>query len=99
MPDCAALHIIEYLFEVGPTLASGMGNMPLTHCEINAWQNNKGILLNAWEAKMLRTLSIEYIHQTMLSKDIACKAPYGEAIANQITAASMRETIRGIAKL
>lgn len=79
-------------------MPSGMGAVPITNGELSAWQSNKGILLNAWEAKVLRTLSIEYIHQTMLSKEPACPAPYGKAEARQITAKTMRESIRELAK-
>ncbi len=56
MPECEAVYIIGYLSEVGPMQGDG----PITHGEIEAWQRNTGIDLDAWEARTLRTISAEY---------------------------------------
>lgn len=70
-------YLIGYLFEVGPTMAGGMGEAPLSHGELRAWQDNTGIELHAWEARMLRALSLDYLAQAQKSEKRDCKPPYG----------------------
>lgn len=36
MPPCDAQHLVGYFFEMGPTMAAGMGDAPLSHSEIDA---------------------------------------------------------------
>lgn len=60
-PMGAAGHLAGYLFEVGPVGYGAMGPVPLSHSELAAWQANTGIELNAWEARALRRLSMDYL--------------------------------------
>lgn len=60
-PLGVAGHLVNYLFEVGPVGYGAMGPVPLTHSELAAWQSNTGIELNAWEARALRRLSMDYL--------------------------------------
>jgi hypothetical protein len=60
-------------------MSGGMGNAPLSHSEIAAWQGNTGIELSAWEARTLRTLSAEYLNSAQDAEDAKCKAPWGES--------------------
>lgn len=55
--DWCVEHILEYLFEVGPTC----GEYPLTHTELRNWQENTGIELCEFEATALVSLSREYL--------------------------------------
>jgi len=93
-PDVGALHLVSYLFEIGPTMPGGMGDAPLTHGEIRAWQDNTGIDLHAWEARYLRRLSIDYMVQSQKSVKADCPSPYQpdimteenrSAVAKQVT--------------
>jgi hypothetical protein len=79
MPFVDAEHIIGYLFEIGPSVSGGMSQAPITHGEIAAWQANIGVELQPWEARFLRSLSIEYIGQSVKSEKPDCPAPYGIA--------------------
>lgn len=75
-PECAAIHIASYLWEVGPGVPIGMGMAPITQSEIRHWQDNTGITLNSWEARALRTLSAEYLEEAHLAKNPARLAPW-----------------------
>lgn len=55
-----------------------MGEVPITHGEIQAWQENMGIELLPWQVQLLRRLSIEHLSQAHLAKDGHCKPPYGQ---------------------
>lgn len=79
MPDVDAEYLIDYLFEIGPTMAGGMGEAPLSHGELAAWQANVGIDLQPWEVRFLRNLSIEYLSQAQKSDKPDCPPPYGTA--------------------
>ena len=76
MPPCDALHIVGYLFDMGPVSAGGMSGAPLTYLEIQAWQQCSGVELDAWEARTLRRLSGEYLSESARAVKRDCKAPW-----------------------
>jgi hypothetical protein len=77
LPDPGpAAHLIDYLFDMGPVMSGGMGPVPLSHSEIQAWQQNTGVELRAWEASTLRRLSIEYLSTSADARDPSCPAPF-----------------------
>ena len=93
MPPCHAPHMVGYLFEIGPTMAAGMGNGPITHGEIESWQRNTGITLDAWESRTLKRLSLEYLNESYKSEERDCPPPFQlvdmtqenrDAVAHQI---------------
>jgi hypothetical protein len=103
MPPCDAPYLVEYLFEIGPTMAAGMGNGPLTHGEIASWQNNTGIDLNAWETRTLKRLSLDYLgeSQRATARDAMPpwdECPYGRPIMRSAEE-EMRLSIRKLAEL
>lgn len=81
-PAGAAGYLLEYLYDIGPTLAAGMGDGPITQGEIAAYQANMGLHLDSWEVGMLRQLSIAHLNQSHLATDPACKPPFGELYRN-----------------
>lgn len=82
MPPLSVGYLVDYLWEIGPTMAAGMGEAPITHGELLAWQENTGIELESWEARLLRRLSIEYLNQSHLATDPHCKPPFGQLYRN-----------------
>lgn len=76
-------HLIDYLFEVGPDMQTGMGATPLTHGELRAWQDNTGLGLEPWEANMLRRLSAEWIAERHRAEDPSAPAPYQVALPSR----------------
>jgi hypothetical protein len=79
LPDPGpAGHLLEYLWEVGPTLAAGDGEAVITQGEIRAWQDNMGVDLAPWEVSLMRRLSQEFLAQLRASTDPNCKPPFGQ---------------------
>lgn len=72
--ECAQ-HVINYLFEVGPTMSTGMGVIPLTHQELQAWQRDMHIRLRPWEARFICRLSKVYLSMTHEAEEIDCPSP------------------------
>jgi hypothetical protein len=56
-------HIINYLFEIGPTVAAGMGAGPLTQEAIDAWCRRIGVDLSPRESRWIVQLSREYLSE------------------------------------
>lgn len=77
MPELVGhAQMLEHFWSVGPVMAGGSGPVPLTHLEIRAWQDNTGNELNAWEATLLRSLSIEYLNEFEAAKSPGALAPF-----------------------
>jgi hypothetical protein len=73
----AGAHLLEILFEVGPSKSSGMGAQTgIDEIDLVAWQYNQGISLTPWEAKAVRTLSKEYAHMLGQASDATCPPPW-----------------------
>lgn len=70
-------HLIELLFEIGPTKPAGMGGqIGIDEADLFAWQANQGIALSSWEAKTIRQLSREYAAMLVEGASPNCPAPY-----------------------
>lgn len=92
-------YLLGYLWELGPTMAAGMGAGPITHEEMRAWQSNTGIALQPWEARMLRRLSIDYLAQSHKAEKADCPAPWQsvEVVDRAAVANRMLYAIRALA--
>ena len=102
MPLVEAEHLLSYLFEIGPTLSVGMGEAPLTHAEIAAWQVNTGVELASWEARFLQRLSLDYLVQAQSARLLNCAAPWREweaAAGRAVIAKSVQASIRALVNL
>lgn len=103
MPPCDATYLVALLFEIGPSVAAGMGQAAIPHSEILAWQSNTGIKLTAWEAMTLRQLSICYVDQSYKSTEPDCEAPWKsedvDAATKQRNSDAVRRSIRAAAGL
>lgn len=76
MPQVEATHLLDYLFEVGPTMAAGMGAAPVTFGELDAWCNRVGIDLSPWESRALRQLSRNYVDESYKAEKRDCPPPW-----------------------
>lgn len=63
--------LASFLWEVGPTT----GGHAITHVDIACWQHNTHIHLDAWEARTLRRLSLEYAGECARATDPNCPSP------------------------
>lgn len=103
MPPCDAGHMIGYLFDIGPTMAAGMGDGPITHGEIESFRRNTGIEFDAWESRTLRCLSAEYSNESHKATARDCPAPWADApYAKPVTTIATERTrnaLRALASL
>lgn len=76
MPPNPAPHIIARLIEAGLTESGGMGAAPLSWQSIRAWRQETGTHLAAWEAKLLRQLSVEYLSEGRRAESENCPPPW-----------------------
>lgn len=78
--EYACAYLIHHLQELGLMSHSGMGPIPISWPEINAWVNATGVNLTAWELVMLKRLSHEYVMERIeASEDPQRQAPYTPA--------------------
>jgi hypothetical protein len=78
-------YLIAYLYELGPTVASGMGAGPVTFAEMAAWQAARGFELAPWEARLLRRLSVDYLAESNRATKRDCLPPWGGSIAVRVS--------------
>lgn len=76
LPPNPAPHLIGWLVELGISEAAGMGMVPLSWREIRAWQEATGITLSPWEARLLRTLSAEYLAEGRRAESETAPPPW-----------------------
>ena len=80
--DCGD-YLIRHLYDIGPTIAAGMGSGPVTYSEMEAWQRVTGIQLLPWEASLLRRLSGEYAAESFAATKRDRPAPFGSPISTR----------------
>jgi hypothetical protein len=101
LPEPGLQYLVDYLFEIGPTLPGMGGPVPLSFSEILAWQQLTGRYMQPWEVLMIRRLSLEYIGMKALAEDPACPEPTLEATPDveeaRAVTSSMRARLRGMA--
>lgn len=76
IPDAGpAGYLAGYLWEAGPTMAGGMGPVPIGWQELAAWQSASGICLSPWEALTMRRCSMEYVAELHSAEAPGAPAP------------------------
>lgn len=97
MPPLDDGRLVDFLFELGPTMAAGVGAGPITHGEIHDWKANTGVQLSGWEARALHRLSMAYLGESQRAQKRGCKPPWiapdykAEPTAQQV---SLRASIK-----
>ncbi len=76
MPPVDVPYLLEVFFEIGPTMAAGMGAGPITHEEIRAWQANTGVELQPWQIRALRRMSFDYLGEAHEAEKADRRAPW-----------------------
>lgn len=98
-PELPALevgsHLITHLFEVGP-VSVGMGSAsPISWVDLAAWQEQTGVELQPWEARLVRRLSREYASETQRAQDPAAASPLAILATEKVRETVARHT-RGL---
>lgn len=102
LPGATLQYLLGYLYEMGPGMAGAMGEVPLSHGEIESWQRNTGIRLTPWEARTIRRLSIAHVEEAYAARKHDAPAPYAGEDGDpgmMLRAAEMRDSIRRMADL
>lgn len=76
-------YLVGYLFELGPTMAAGMGAGPLMPSELESAQRLLGIEFQPWEARLLLRLSREYLEESHRATEENCAPPWDDPVAAQ----------------
>lgn len=92
-------YLLGYLFEIGPALAGGLGPAPLTHGELRAWQDNTGIALMPWEARLLRRLSLEYVAASQAATERNAPPPWRPDDDGRPLPTAAQEALRNLTTL
>ena len=102
MPPCESLYMVNYLFEIGPTLPGAMGDVELSHSEIACWQSNIGITLNHWESRTLKRISKDYLNEcrkaTSRDREAPWPTPEFEHAFRAAYAAASKANLRSLAQ-
>lgn len=99
MPPCDTPWLVDTLFEIGPTVPAGMGEAPIAHTDLAAWQANTGIELQPWQARLLRLLSQQYLNESHKARARDCPPPWGDAAVPNLKAERTRNALRALAAL
>lgn len=92
-------HLLNHLFEVGPTSGTGMGPAPVSWHEIDAWMRRAAVELSPWSVRMLRHLSAAYVSELRAAEEPGRPPPFsGDNTYRKTLARSMRDSIRSLAK-
>lgn len=78
MPPVDLPGLLDVLMRAGPAMPGGMGEVPLTALELQAWATGAGVTLTPWEFETILDASKAYCQQRAISADPACPAPWLE---------------------
>lgn len=73
-----------------------IGDGPITHCELRAWQENTGIELQPWEARTLRSLSNDYLFESIAARKYDRAAPWSDDAMTQDNREAIAMKIRSV---
>lgn len=76
LPPLTDRTLFDWLMEIGPTEASGMGRLPISWATIDAWARLTGTALTPWKARTLRRLSVEYLAESVAAEDPGRLSPW-----------------------
>ena len=96
--DKEVRHLVDYLLEVGPAMGTGMGEVPVSHLELQAWQQQVGIDLQPWEVRTLRRLSRDWVVESHKASSPSATAPWrpDEDVNRQTVDSGLRSLFDGL---
>lgn len=83
LPPNPMPHIVNRLVEIGLTGSTGMGPVPLSWLELDAWCRRTNVDLIPWEARLIRELSSAYIAEGRRAESENCPAPWRAAVSRR----------------
>lgn len=82
MPPVEDRFLIDCLNDIGPGFAAGGMGPAMVETELRNWQENTGFVLQPWQSRMLKRLSVDHYTQRQKSTKTACPPPW-VALENQ----------------
>jgi hypothetical protein len=79
MPPNPLPHLTGWLLEIGLVEGGGMAAVPISWREIDAWCVRTRLNLSAWEARLLRRLSTEYVAEGRRAESETAPPPWRTA--------------------
>lgn len=76
LPPLTARHLYDWLMEIGPVQAGGMGPAPIGWDTIGWWKRDTFQRPSAWEVRTLHRLSREYLGELQAAEDPHRAAPW-----------------------
>jgi Na+-transporting NADH:ubiquinone oxidoreductase subunit NqrB len=95
MPANPAPHLTDWLIEIGLTETAGMGAAPIGWTTIAAWRAIAGVMIEPWEARLLRRLSVAYLAEGRKAESEHCPPPWQWKLTAQEREAS-DEALRAV---
>lgn len=93
-----AAYLVALLQEAGLMSSTGMGAVPLSWQEIDAWLRTTELSLTVWEKLMIKEMSEVYVsdlHKSTAKLAVAPYAPEVEVIDRPAVAAKLLDVFRG----
>lgn len=75
LPELMLPRLFDHLMKCGAYLDTGMGRVPVTWLEIDAWQRFQGIELTPFEVNAIKRASVAYVVQMQLAQEPNCPPP------------------------
>ena len=82
LPDNPLQYLVDWLMEAGPLGVGGMGPVPISWQELEAWKRACEVSPTAWEIRVIRDLSRDFLDQMNKSREPTCPAPYTSGASN-----------------
>lgn len=96
LPPNSAPNLVDYLFEVGPTVPAGMGATVIGWADITAWRRETGVYLEPWQARLLRRLSRDFLGEYQEAGKIDRAAPWSAPTVDDDRRAMVEAKVRAI---
>lgn len=62
-PELSCQYLFDLLMSAGAYTNFGIGNVPLTWSDLEAWQRQQGLSLKPWELSIIRRASATYVQE------------------------------------
>jgi len=95
LPELTARHVYDWLMEAGPIQNGAMGQAPLSWGEIDRWASGTSTRLSAWDRRMLRRLSTEYLSELHAAEDHTRPAPWSP-VGAEVDRKSEEQRLRAV---
>lgn len=87
MPDVETEHSADYLVgllhEAGLMSSTGMGPVPLSWVEIDAWLNCTQLKLDVWEKLLIKSMSEVYVGERLSATDPNGVPPWTKPVSDE----------------